>query len=57
MAKVKQNNDAILKGIRDINSGTLLNLTFSKNGRVKLSDQSIAVKRPNQYSNKMQSSS
>jgi len=52
MAKVKHNNDKILKGIRDVNSGTLLNLTFSKNGRVAWKGESIAVKRPNQYSNK-----
>ena len=55
MARVKYNTAKQLLGIRDNDSGTLLNLSFSRNGVVKLIDESPHVKRPNQYKNKFKS--
>jgi hypothetical protein len=52
MASPKPNNAKFLLGIRDVNSGTLNFLKFSKNGRVELSEKEVHVKRPNQYTNK-----
>jgi hypothetical protein len=54
MAKVKYNTAQFLQGILDKNSGTLQMLRFNKRGVVQLIDESIPVKRPNQYSTKMQ---
>ena len=53
MEKVKYNTAKFLQGIREVNSGTLQMLKFSKDGRVNLIDKSVAVKRPNQYQKKM----
>lgn len=54
MAKVKRNTAEFLLGINDRNSGTLYFLKFVRNGVIQLADESLAVKRPNQYKNKMQ---
>jgi hypothetical protein len=54
MARVKRNTAKLLLGIRGNDSGTLLNLKFSRNDRVNLLDESPHVKRPNQYKEKMQ---
>ena len=54
MAGIKANNAKFMLGVRDTVSGSLVNLKFSKNGVVQLKDNNTAVKRPNQYQNKMQ---
>ena len=54
MAKVKYNTAEFLQGILEKNSGTLQMLRFNKRGVVQLIDESLPVKRPNQYSTKMQ---
>lgn len=53
MDKVKRNTAKFMLGINDVNSGSLLFLKFSRNGRINLADQSPAVKRPNQYQIRM----
>lgn len=52
MAKVKYNTAKFLLGIRDVDSGTIVNIKLSRNGRIELSDKEVHVKRPNQYSDK-----
>jgi hypothetical protein len=53
MAKVKYNTAEFLQGILERNSGTLQMLRFNKHGVVQLIDESLPVKRPNQYTTKM----
>ena len=54
MEKVKYNTAEFLRGVLDKNSGTLQMLRFNKRGVVQLIDESLPVKRPNQYKTKMQ---
>lgn len=51
--KVKYFNAKFLLGIHDNNSGTLQMLKFSRNGVIQLADDKPALKRPNQYRDKM----
>jgi hypothetical protein len=53
-AKVKRNTAKFMQGILERNSGTLYFLQFNRRGVIKLIDESIQVKRPNQYKSKMQ---
>jgi hypothetical protein len=54
MAKIELNNASLILGVRDNLSGSLINLKFSKNGRIELKDKNVYVKRPGQYKKKMQ---
>ncbi|NJK83117.1 MAG: hypothetical protein HC912_04140 [Saprospiraceae bacterium] len=46
MAEIKENNAKFLQGIREVLSGSFENMTFRKDGRINLKDESPHVKRP-----------